>query len=41
MRNRIKQEIDKIEIPKELSERSKKGVVLAKMEMKKPGKKVL
>lgn len=35
MGNNIKEEIDKIEIPKELRERSKAGVLKAKSEMKK------
>lgn len=38
MSNKIKQEMNKIEMPKELSERSKKGVSQAKKEMKKDRK---
>lgn len=39
MSNKIKQEMNKIEIPKELSERSKMGVTQAKKEIKKDRKK--
>ncbi|MFZ3578668.1 hypothetical protein [Virgibacillus sp. DJP39] len=39
MSNRIKQEVNKVEIPKELSERSKLGVIKAKLEIKKSKKK--
>lgn len=40
MGNKIKQEMNKIEVPKELSERSKIGVSQAKKEMKKDRKKL-
>lgn len=40
MSNKIKQEMNKIEIPKELSERSKMGVTQAKKEIKKDRKKI-
>ncbi|MFJ5718299.1 hypothetical protein [Neobacillus sp. NPDC093127] len=39
MNNNIKQEMDKIEIPKELSERSKMGISKAKLEMDKTKRK--
>lgn len=40
MSNRIKQEMNKIEIPKELSERSEKGISQAQQEMKKDRKRL-
>lgn len=39
MSNELRKEMDKIEIPKGLSERSKTGITQAKLEMKKPKKK--
>lgn len=38
MSNKIKEEMDKIKIPKEIKEKSENGVYQAKMEMKKEKK---